>query len=65
MDTINEKVGAWLLEGHTRAELAARIGISRQTLDTRLTGASRWLWREVIELAQVLGVTLNALAGIE
>lgn len=65
MDPINEKVGAWLLvNGHTRDELAAAVGITRPTLNARIDGAAPWKFAEVVKLADVLGVSLNALAGI-
>ena len=65
MTTINEKVGAWLLqEGNTRAKLADAIGITRPTLNARLDGSAQWRFCEVVALADVLGVSLNALAGI-
>lgn len=62
---INEKIGAWLLEkGHTRDILADEIGITRPTLNGRLSGASEWNWCEVIEVARVTNTSLNELAGI-
>lgn len=61
---INEKLGAWLLEsGNTRDKLAAEIGISRPTLNGRLDGKSRWQWDEVIEVARIVGCSLDELAG--
>lgn len=63
---INEKVGAWLLDAdHTRAGLAEAIGISRPALANRLDGSAKWNWDEIVTLANVLGTTLNELAGIE
>lgn len=62
---INEKLGAWLLTpGNTRDILAEKIGITRQTLDKRLVGASGWKWQEVIAVSQLTGASLNELAGI-
>lgn len=62
---INEKLGAWLLaEGHTKEVLAAEIGITRPTLNSRLSGQSRWLWDEVVQVARITGCTLNELAGV-
>lgn len=61
---INEKLGAWLLEsGNTRDKLAAEIGISRPTLNGRLDGKSRWQWDEVVEVARIVGCSLDELAG--
>ena len=64
MERINEKVGAWLLQGHTRTELAELLGMSRQTLSNRLDGTAMWNWDEVLKLADLLGVTPNEMAGI-
>jgi|GEM_PF-1474084 hypothetical protein len=62
---INEKLGAWLLQdGHTRQMLADEIGITRPTLNGRLSGESKWNWDEVIEVARITDSTLNELAGI-
>ena len=63
---INEKVGAWLLvDGNTRSSLAEALGISRQSLAGRLDGSAKWGWEEVVKLAEILGTTVNALAGME
>lgn len=60
--TINEKIGAWLLEkGHTKQGLASQLGISDQTLDNRLDGTYGWTWDEVILLADYLGTSLDEL----
>jgi plasmid maintenance system antidote protein VapI len=65
MESINEKVGAWLLAPeNSREKLADAIGITRPTLNTRLDGSSPWKFVEVIRLAQLLGTTPNDLAGI-
>ena len=65
-ERINEKVGAWLLiDGNTRAILADAIGISRPTLGNRLDGSAKWSWEEVVRLAELIGCSLNELAGLE
>ena len=62
---INEKLGAWLIaNGNTREKLAEEIGISRPTLNGRLSGKSKWEWDEVIEVARITGTSLNELAGL-
>jgi DNA-binding XRE family transcriptional regulator len=61
---INEKIGAWLLKGHTRDQLAKELGISRPALNNRISGESKWDWDDVINIARVTGCTLNELAGI-
>ena len=64
-DRINEKLGAWLLkEGNTQELLASKIGISRPTLAGRLNGKSKWNWEDVIRISQLVGVSLDELAGI-
>ena len=66
MERINEKVGAWLLvSGNSKSLLAEKLGISRQTLADRLDGTAKWKWEEMLRLAEVLGCTLNDLAGVE
>lgn len=63
---INEKVGAWLLgEGNTRERLAEELGISRQSLAARLNGSAKWNWEEVVDLAELVGASLDELAGME
>ena len=65
MSRINQKVGAWLLvSGNTREKLSDAVGITRPTLASRLDGTTQWRFCEVVRLADVLGVSLNALAGI-
>lgn len=65
MSRINEKVGAWLLSsGNTREKLADAVGITRPTLASRLDGTTQWRFFEVVKLAEVLGASLNDLAGI-
>lgn len=61
---INEKLGAWLLaDEHTKAVLAKLLGISRPTLNSRLSGNSKWTWDEAVLIAELTGCTLNELAG--
>ena len=65
MESVNEKIGAWLLvNGNTRAELADALGITRPTLSTRLDGSAPWRFSEIIKLSELLGTTPNDLAGI-
>lgn len=62
---INEKIGAWLLKnGNTREELAEKIGISRPALSNRLAGKTDWNWNDVLKVSEVIGCSLNELAGI-
>ena len=62
-DRINEKLGAWLLvEGNTREKLADEIGITRPTLNGRLSGKTPWMWEEVRKVARLVGCSLDELA---
>lgn len=61
-DGINTAVGKWLLEkGHTKTELADSIGVSLPMLTSKLQGETKWFWREVCSLADLLGVSLDSL----
>ncbi len=60
--SIKEKVAAWLLEpGHTKQDLAARLGITVQTLNNRLDDSYDWQWREVKLLADLFKCPVDAL----
>ena len=61
---INEKVGAWLLVGgNTQEILSKQLGITRPTLASRLKGESKWMWDEVIKIADLTDCKLDYLAG--
>lgn len=61
----NEKLGAWLLvKENTKAKLAKQLGISRPTLDGRISGRSKWTWDEAVAVAEIVGCTLDDLAGV-
>lgn len=60
---INEKLGAWLIvNNESRENLAQRIGISKPTLNKRISGESEWKWQEVIAISQLTGTPLDELA---
>lgn len=61
---INEKIGAWFLEGNTREQLADELNISRPALNSRISGKAKWSWEDAVNIARVTGCTLNELAGI-
>lgn len=62
MQQINEKIGAWLLVNkQSRAFLARELGMSRETLDKRISGANEWKFNEVISLSRLIGCTLEEL----
>lgn len=58
---INERLHAFL-STHTEDDLADAIGISRPTLDARLSGRIEWSWREVVRIASLVGCSLDELA---
>ena len=63
---IKEKVGSWRLEkGNSIVKLAKELGMSRPTLYTRLEGATKWRWDEVLRIAELCNCTLDELSGIE
>lgn len=64
MDSVNEKLGAWLLKsGNTREVLAKALGMTRPTLNSRLKEGG-WSWAEVLRICEITGATPNELAGI-
>ena len=61
--SIQNKVGAWLLvRGRTKQELASELGFTVQTLNNRLDGSREWSWKEIIQLARILGCSIEELA---
>lgn len=65
MSRINEKIGAWLLEGeNTRTELACALGVTTQTLRNKLNGETDWTWPQAIRIAELTGTSLDELAGV-
>lgn len=62
MDKVNEKLGAWLLiKGNSKQKLARVLGVSRPTLDKKLSGESEWLWSQVCAIADLVNCTLEDL----
>lgn len=62
MDKVNEKLGAWLLiKGNSKQKLARVLGVSRPTLDKKLSGESEWLWSQVCAIADLANCTLEDL----
>ncbi len=60
--SIKEKVGVWLLEpGHTKQDLAARLGVTTQTLNNRLDDSYDWQWKEVKLLADLFNCPVDEL----
>ena len=61
---INEKIGAWLVaEGNTMGKLADDLGITRQTLRSKLYGETDWTWSQVVSIAKITETSLDELAG--
>ena len=58
---INEKVGALLLGGKTRDQLAQELGMTRRTLTNRINGTAKWEWEEVVKLSILAECSLNEL----
>ena len=58
---VNEKVGALIVGGMTRGQLAQELGISRATLRSRIDGRSGWMFSEVVKIARMTGCDLNDL----
>ena len=58
---INEKVGALLISGKTRDQLAQELGMTRRTLTNRINGQAKWEWEEVIRLSKLVGCSLDDL----
>lgn len=55
-----EKVSQWLDKpGHTRAEICERLGISNQTLASKLSGESEFKLSEAAKLAQLIGCKVS------
>lgn len=64
MSRINEKLGAWLINGNTKTRLSKELGVSRQTLRLKLSGDSDWTWSQVVKIAELTGTSLDELAGV-
>lgn len=60
--SIANKIGVWLFErGHTKKSLAAELGMSVTTLNSRLRGTTQWMWPEVVQLAGMFGCSTQDL----
>lgn len=51
------------LSGVTHETLAQALGMSRPAISDRMRGRTRWTLLEAIEIARLMGITLDALAG--
>lgn len=58
---IKNRIGAWLVEGHTKQDLASRLGMTVKTLNTRLDESVDWSWGEVKLLAALFGCSVDEL----
>lgn len=47
----------------TQMALAPRLGLDQSSLSKKMRGDRPWYWREVVIVAEVLGVTVGELAG--
>lgn len=60
---LTEKVSAWAnAKGNTKAQLCEVIGVSANTLTSRLQGETEWTWKEAITLAKFMQCSLDDLA---
>lgn len=61
MKTINEVLGALVLDGMTKAAVAERLGITGDTLTNKTKGITDWKWGEVLTICELAGVRLDEL----
>lgn len=62
MESIKERVGAYIERtGTTKGELAQKLGMSRVTLHSKLTGQTEFRLSEAERLAQILGCSVDDL----
>ena len=61
MRTINELVGGLIVDGMSRKEIGARIGIAGDTLTKKCKGIYDWKWSEVLAICELAGVRLDEL----
>lgn len=47
----------------TQTEVGHRLGLSQPAVSARLTGRTRWTLAEIVELARLLGMTVDELIG--
>lgn len=64
MDKLTAKAAEWLaIPNNTKKELCELMGITKPTLDKRLTNRSKWTFSDAIVIATLTGSTLEELAG--
>ena len=62
MESIKERVGAYIERtGTTKSELAQKLGMSRVTLHSKLTGQTEFRLSEAERLAHILGCSVDDL----
>jgi DNA-binding XRE family transcriptional regulator len=62
LESIKERVGAYIERtGTTKSELAQKLGMSRVTLHSKLTGQTEFRLSEAERLAQILGCSVDDL----
>lgn len=56
MDKLTEKVSAWAnAKGNSKAKVCELLGISANTLTSRLQGETEWTWPEAVTLIRTMG----------
>lgn len=60
---LTDRVSGWCNQrGHSKAEVAELLGITPNTMTSRLAGETGWTWSEACKLAEMMDVPLDELA---
>ena len=63
MDKLTAKAAEWLvIPSNTKKKMCSLMGITRPTLDKRLTGRSKWTFSDAKVIATLTDSTLEKLA---
>ena len=64
MDKLTAKAAEWLaIPNNTKKQMCSLMGITKPTLDKRLTGRSKWTFSDAKVIATLTDSTLEELAG--
>lgn len=62
MNRLTEKASAWAnAKGNSKTQLCEVVGVSPNTLTSRLQGETEWTWTEAIKLIKFMGWDPNEL----